>query len=417
MDTPLPLTESLRILAIAPTGFFADYGCHVRIRGQLAALAARGHTVRIVTYPSGREVDNLPTARPWLWPRSASLPVGSSRRKLLLDALLAPTALASAWRFPAGRPHVIHAYLHEGALLGAGLARALRLLHQTPAAPVVFDFQGSLVAEMLDHRFLSEHSLLLPAWRQLERWIDHQPQAILASSHHAASLLVQHFGVPAARVATLPDSVDPQAFRPRAELDPGQLAGMRRQLFLPPDRPIVAYLGLLAPYQGTDLLLQALAQLRHCQPRPFGLIMGFPDVELYRNRAQTLGLANHVTFSGAIPYEAAPLCVALGDVAVAPKLSATEGSGKLLTYMAAGLPIVAFDSPVHREYLENQGIYAPAGEASGLAAAIKQALADPTRSAQLGQALRGRAITSFTWQHAAAQIEAVYAELLAATRR
>ncbi len=417
MDRPLALTESLRILAIAPTGFFADYGCHVRIRGQMAALTARGHAVRIVTYPSGREVANLPTARPGLWPRRLSLPVGSSRRKLLLDALLAPTALASALRFPAGRPHVIHAYLHEGALLGAGLARFLRLLRLAPATPVVFDFQGSLVAEMLDHRFVSERSPLLPAWRQLERWIDHLPQAILASSSHAASLLVQRFGVPAGRVATLPDSVDPQAFRPRAELDSGQLARMRRRLALPPDRPIVAYLGLLAPYQGTDLLLQALAQLDTRQPRPFGLIMGFPDVAKYLAMARGLGLADHVSLPGAISFEEAPLCIALGDVAMAPKISTTEGSGKLLTYMAAGLPIVAFDTPVHREYLGALGFYAPMGDARGLATAVETALADPLRSAQQGQALRSRAIASFTWHHAAAQIEAVYAELLTAAHR
>ena len=34
----------MRILAIAPTSFFADYGCHVRIRGQLGALAAHAAT-------------------------------------------------------------------------------------------------------------------------------------------------------------------------------------------------------------------------------------------------------------------------------------------------------------------------------------------------------------------------------------
>ena len=54
----------MRLLAIAPTGFFADYGCHVRIRGQMRALQGRGHTLRIVTYPAGRDVDDLVTARP-----------------------------------------------------------------------------------------------------------------------------------------------------------------------------------------------------------------------------------------------------------------------------------------------------------------------------------------------------------------
>jgi len=340
------------------------------------------------------------------------MPVGSSRRKLLLDALLAPTALSAALRFPGGPPQVIHAYLHEGALLGTGLAWALRSLRRAGHIPLVFDFQGSLVAEMLDHRFVSELSPWLPGWRRLERWIDQQPQAILASSSHAASLLVQRFGVPAARVHTLPDSVDPQLFRPRAELSSSQLAGVRKRFGVPSDRPIVAYLGLLAPYQGTDLLLQALARFSHHQPRPFGLIMGFPDVERYQEMAQNLGLAGHVVFTGAVPFEEAPLCLALGDVAVAPKISATEGSGKLLTYMAAGLPVVAFDTPVHREYLDNLGLYVPVGDTAGLAAALQDALVDPAVRARLGLALRKRAVERFTWNQAAAQIETVYAGLL-----
>ena len=382
----------------------------------MAALAARGHKILIVTYPSGRDVDHLATARPWLWPRTTSLPVGSSRRKLVLDMALAPTALAAALRFPGGPPQMIHAYLHEGALLGAGLTRVLRLLRQSQPAPVVFDFQGSLVSEMLDHRFVSRRSPLLPVWLRLERWIDQQPDAILASSRHASTLLVQRFGVPAARVTALPDSVDPQTFRPRSELPASRLAGLRKRLDLPADRPIVAYLGLLAPYQGTDLLLDAFAQLSHLHPRPFGLIMGFPDVERYRAAAQALGLANHVAFTGTVPFDEAPLYLALSDVAVAPKISATEGSAKLLTYMAAALPIVAFDTPVHREYLGDLGLYAPVGDAARLASVLENALADPVGSARLGQALRKRAIECFTWQHAASHIEVIYAGLLARQR-
>ncbi len=61
--------------------------------------------------------------------------------------------------------------------------------------------------------------------------------------------------------------------------------------------------------------------------------------------------AQDVAFTGKIPYDRAPEYLAFGDVAVAPKLSATEGSGKILNYMAMGLPVVAYDTPVSREYL------------------------------------------------------------------
>jgi glycosyltransferase involved in cell wall biosynthesis len=393
----------LRLLALAPTGFFADYGCHVRIRGQMRALQARGHQIRIVTYPAGRDVDGLPTARPPLWPAGRPMPVGSSRRKLLLDALLAPTALHAALRFPGGRPDIIHAYLHEGALLGTVLARLL-------AAPLVFDFQGSLTAEMLDHRFLGPRSPAVPALQRLEGWIDRQPDAILASSAHAAGLL-RRAGAQAGRIHTLPDSVDPAVFRPRAELPRPALAALRQRLGLPDGRPVLVYLGLLAPYQGTDLLLAAMRQLAGRRPPPHLLLMGFPDVARYQALAREMGLAGHVTFTGPVAYEEAPLHLALGDVAVAPKISATEGSGKLLPYMAAGLPVAAFDTPVHREYLDRWGIYAPAGDAAGLARALAWALDHPDAARRATLALRARAVSQFTWAHAARAIEAIYARV------
>lgn len=398
-------TESrrLRILMIAPTGFFADYGCHVRIQGHALALQARGHAVLLATYPGGREVAGITTVRPSLWRRGREMPVGSSWRKLVLDSLLAPVVWQTTRRW---RPHIIHAYLHEGALLGAVLPHARHV-------PLVFDFQGSLVSEMLDHRFLAAHSPWLPAWRRLETWIDHQPQAILASSQHAAELLRMHFHVPPTRVHHLADSVDPQLFRPASAFSSDTLETLRGHLGLP-RRPIIVYLGLLAPYQGIDLLLHAARQLlAQCddRSRPFFLFMGFPHVADYRTLAQTLGLAGDTLFTGAIPFTMAPHYLALGQIAVAPKISATEGSGKLLTYMAAGLPVAAFDTPVHREILADLGVYAPIGDVAGLARGLFRLLQSPAYGQSIGAALRQRAIDHYTWDHATTVIESTYNQI------
>jgi glycosyltransferase involved in cell wall biosynthesis len=396
--------DRLRLLLLAPTGFFADYGCHVRIRGQAEALQACGHQVLLCTYPGGRDVPGLPTVRPPLWPRKQEMPVGSSWLKLILDLALAPTALAAALRF---RPDVIHAYLHEGALIGSALARLLR-------CPLVFDYQGSLTEEMLDHRFISTRSPMLPLLRRLEQHINLRPGALLASSHHAARLLTQEHGLPAHMVRTLPDSVDPDRFRPPLDSELPALATLRQDLAIPATKRLVVYLGLLAEYQGIDLLLQAARILVQEAPhlQPHLLVMGFPFVDHYRRMAATLGLAGHVTFTGKVAYEEAPRYLALGQVAVAPKLSATEGSGKLLSYMAMALPVAAFDTPVHREYLGDMGVYAPPGDAAALASALLSLLGEPADGARRGRALRQSAINRYSWSHAAAEIEAVYRQVL-----
>jgi len=60
---------SCRILMIAPTSFFSDYGGHIRILEEARILRKAGQQVRIVTYYKGRDVDGLDIVRtpptPW----------------------------------------------------------------------------------------------------------------------------------------------------------------------------------------------------------------------------------------------------------------------------------------------------------------------------------------------------------------
>jgi len=190
---------------------------------------------------------------------------------------------------------------------------------------------------------------------------------------------------------------------------------LRRTLAIPSGSPLIVYLGLLAAYQGTDLLLLAMRQLLDAfrtTPKPHLLVMGFPSVARYQQRAAELGLSDHVTFTGKIAFEEAPQYLRLGDLAIAPKLSATEGSGKLLNYMATALPIVAFDTPVHREYLGSLGIYAEPGNSAQLASAMAAVLDSPSDAARRGAALRQLAVERYSWGRARTTIEATYDHLL-----
>jgi glycosyltransferase involved in cell wall biosynthesis len=75
------------------------------------------------------------------------------------------------------------------------------------------------------------------------------------------------------------------------------------------------------------------------------------------------------------------------------------------------LPTVAFDTPVSREYLGPWGVYAPRGEAWGLAQALESLLADEKRAVALGQALRARAVAHYSCQEAGRRIMAIYEAL------
>ena len=394
----------MRVLMVAPTSFFMHYGGHIRILAETRALQALGHEITIVTYYKGEDLPGLDIRRTARLPWRADYEVGSSRHKIAFDAYLA----AKVWQVGRQtRPDIIHGHMHEGALIGGLLARWWR-------RPLVFDFQGSLTGEMIDHGFIRPAGVGYQLWRRIEWLAARLPQAVLVSSLRAAPLLQEQFGVPPARIHPLPDCADLAHFDP-ARFSAADKAAVRAQFGIPAGRPVVAYLGLLADYQGTPHLLHAAAQLKAAGEDVHFLVMGFPNEDQYLAMAVALGVEDRVTFTGRVDYEKhAPLYLSVGDIAVSPKLSATEGSGKVLNYMALGQPVVAFDTRVHREYLADLGVYVPRGDVAGLAEAIRALLHDPGRGWALGQQLRQRAIQLYSWTAAAQKIEAVYASLLAA---
>lgn len=389
----------MRVLMIAPTSFFSDYGGHIRILEEMRALGELGVEVAVVTYFMGNNVPGLDIRRTAPLPWHTDYEVGSSRHKIAFDVYLAAQALREAGQF---RPDIIHGHMHEGALIGGVIARLRRV-------PLVFDFQGSLTAEMVDHHFLNPRGPVFPWAYRVESVITRRlPDAILASSGQAMSLLRDEFQVPAARIHSLPDCVDAGVFDPSqyptAEADhPVRLA-----YGIPEGRTVIGYLGLLTDYQGIPHLIESALDLRQRGEDVHFLVMGYPNVDHYQTIAGLRGVEDIVTFTGRIPFDQAPFFLSACDIAVAPKLSTSEGSGKLLNYMAMALPVVAYDTPVNREYLADLGAYARPGNVSDFTEAIVELVRNPQKRGEAGQQLRQRAIDQYSWRAAAERILNIY---------
>ncbi len=385
---------------LVPTPFFADRGCHVRIYEEARALQKRGHQVEMVTYHIGREVAGLRVHRIREFPWYQKLTAGPSPHKFYLDAFLLALAARRVREFS---PHLIHAHLHEGCLIGHLLRLGRRL-------PLVFDYQGSLADEAMGHGWVRDGSPGHRLLARLEAWINRRADFILVSSGPLAEHLRGH---PAAdRVAVVKDGVDGSLFRPFP--DPG----LRRRLGIPEDALLVVFLGLLTPYQGVDLLLESARRASGEEPRLHFLVMGYPDEERYRERARELGLGGKITFTGRVNYFEASKYLAAGDLAVAPKICRTESNGKLLDYLACGLPVAAFDTPVNRELLRDNAVYAELkpedveASARHLAAAVLALARDGRQRRKLGVAGRQMAEQDYSWDRRAEEIEGIYRRLL-----
>lgn len=384
---------------IAPTPFFADRGCHVHIAEQAWALQRAGLAVLVVTYGLGRDVQGIATARTWRFPWYTKQAVGPSWHKFYVDVFLFFTAVRTAWRF---KPDVIHGHLHEGVFVGWLVSRLFGI-------PLIFDCQGSLTGELLAHRFpLARPLFAQRLWYRFERWLDQRADGYLVQSTSMYEELTSRFGVPADRITRAYDGVNAHVFTPGSK-DPSLLKSLR----ILPTAKVVVFLGVLTPYQGVDDLLAAFVLVHRRVPDTVLVIMGYPNVAVYQQRARELGVADAVRFTGRVPYEKTTRYLALGDIAVTPKRSQTEANGKIYNYMACGLPTVAFDTVVNRDILGDLGVYASrVGDIEQLADALVTLLQDDPRRTLLAERVRERAQTQYSWDAVAQRIIGAYERIV-----
>ena len=182
---------------------------------------------------------------------------------------------------------------------------------------------------------------------------------------------------------------------------------LRSTLGITQDQPVVVYIGVLSRYQGIDLLLEAIPKVVDKVQNVKFLIMGYPD-ESYRQKAKAFGVEPNTIFTGKIPYMDASRYLALGDIAISPKISTTEANQKVIAYMAMGLPTVVFDNPINREILGESGIYARNGNAESLAEAMVWLLEDRERAQALGEAGRRKATIEHSWQMVGTKLVHLY---------
>lgn len=391
----------MKILVVAPTPFFADRGTHIRILEEALALEKEGHEIKIATYHIGRDVtDEVETQidvrriRRWLfWYKK--LEAGPDWQKIILDLMLLRKVFYLA---RTQKPQIIHAHLHEGVLIGAIVQKLLFWRNMR----LVADFHGSLTREMESHSYL-RGGLLKKIFRQVEIFVDNLGDFAITSSWENTEEIkkMRKDG----RVETILDGVNLTHY---AQKD--SKSQLKRELELPPDKKIITYAGALVLNKGVNYLLEAILQILAKNGNVFFVVAGFPveDVEKFVRQHK---LEENVRIVHPLNYFDLPRILQASDLGVDPKDSSTrQASGKILQYMAAGLPVACFDRVNNREYLGEAGMYAKEISGQGLAEAILECLANENDLQQKSAESAKRAV-QFGWNKSAQKITQIYAKL------
>ena len=260
----------------------------------------------------------------------------------------------------------------------------------------------------LKRRLSPRHHAVLSVIRR--QYADPAVLRFVALSRAIRDSMVEVHGVDPARVAVVPNRVDPARFRPPA--DAGEKAELRRRLGLPADRAVLLFVGNNFRLKGLEPLVRALALLAPEAP-PFLLaVLGRGRPGRYRRLARRLGAGGLVEFRGAVPgidgwYRA-------GDALLHPTYH-DAASLVLLEARASGLPVLASRWDGSSEAVEDgvDGVVVEEpGDVPVLARRIRPLL-DPAFRQRAGASARARSLAVPPADPAADMLR-VYEEALAA---
>lgn len=215
------------------------------------------------------------------------------------------------------------------------------------------------------------------------------------------------------RMAVVHNGVDTRVFRPGLDG-----AGVRHELGLPQDARVIGHVARMTPWKGQHYLLEAFAHVAERVPDAYLLYVGAPvfDSDAYeqslRTQAATLGLSQRVVFAGY--RHDLPRVLAAMNIFAHTSVEKDTSPLALLSAMASGLPIVAFDIEGIREMLTDgeEAIVVPARRVEALAQALVQLLQQDDLRARLAQRARQRAETAFSLVRYGEQMERIFLNVL-----
>jgi glycosyltransferase involved in cell wall biosynthesis len=375
-----------------------------RVWLECQALISAGHRVTVVC-PKGDDdpayevVDNVK-----LYKYRAYFSRGS---KIGFVWEYASSFLATAWLTlkarRSGRFGVVQACNPPDIFWPIGVA--LRALDRTR---FVFDHHD-LCPELYESRFPDGPKLPYKLLRALERTTHRTADHVISTNDSYRDVAVTRSGRSASDVTVVRTGPDPE----RLQCGPVEPELRRGKRFL------AAYIGVMGPQDGVDIVVRAADIVVHQKGRDdiaFTLIGSgdcFDDLVALRDE---LGLAEYVEFTGRAPDELVARILSTADIGLSPDpknpLNDVSTMNKTMEYMAFELPVVAFDLRETRVSAGEAGVYVTPNNVRDYAEAIVALMDDGTRRAHSGKLGRARVEQELAWSYQQHAYLGVYRRLI-----
>lgn len=307
----------------------------------------------------------------------------------------------------ATRPDIVHA--HSPLLAGYPALWAAR----RAGLPMVYELRGLWEDAAVDLGHTREGSARYRLTRALETRLMRRADAVVTLCQAMAREIAAR-GIPAAKLAIVPNAVDPARLEAARAPDPALAAALGLA-----GRTVLGFIGSFYQYEGLDLLLDALPAIRAARPDIAVLLVGGGPMEAAL-RARSAALGDAVRFAGRVPHDHVPRYYDLLDFLVLPRkrmrLTELVTPLKPLEAMAEGRLVIASDVGGHRELIADgkTGFLFPADDAAALAARVLAALGAGAAHEAIRAAARRFVTEERVWPVSAGAYRPLYARLLAA---
>lgn len=227
--------------------------------------------------------------------------------------------------------------------------------------------------------------------------------AVVAHSRHGAERLREVVGLDPGRVRVIHHGAFDYLTRLPARPLPAELEGA--------EGPVILFFGLLRPYKGLEVLLEAFARVEGAEL----WIVGNPRMAVEPLRRAAEGAPGRVRFVARFIDEAEiPAIFRRADVVALPYLDA-EHSGVLYTGLAFGKPMVLSAVGGFPEVAEQGAArLVPPKDPPALAAALNELIGDDAARDELAAAAARAAAGPYSWDEAARLTLDLYQALLEA---
>lgn len=362
-------------------------GATVHALVRAAAIAARGHAVRLVTLGPVLPSEGLEVCTR---PLPGTLPAAVRAARGFLRDLHTFS------------PDLLHVH-YAGGRLGT-------LASLSSVRPLVVTVMGGDVQP-------EQHLGGLPALeRRATRRLLEQADLILAKSDSLRAEIAR-FGAFGHKVETVRWGLDPA----RVRRVPEAAQALRARFGLRPTDRVVLSPRILRPLYNVHLIIEAFARVLAQQPDALLLVTEHRPDDDYRQRLRAriaeLGLGARVRFVGHIAHADVPALMTLADVMVSIPFS--DGLPQsLFEAMACRTPAVIGRLAAYEELVrDGEHVLMADLDAESVAQAVLRALAEPALVARLVDAAQACVLAAANLPREAARVEGFYAELLRRPQR